>query len=94
MDIRTDQTIAWDAVDGADSYEVELSQLNGTVDASLTVVDTDITVAELFEGLALGVTRRVRVRAVDEFGPGAWSAFLSPLTLVGLLAPLNLRIEG
>lgn len=94
MNIQTNQSVAWDAVAGAIDYQVELSQLSGAVDRTVTTAETHVLASVLFEGIALGVSnRRVRVRARDAFGDGAWSSFLSPLTLVGLPAPTNLRIE-
>ena len=38
------------------------------------------------------VPAKVRARAKDAFGPGEWSAFTGSLTLVGLPAPLNIRV--
>lgn len=93
MDVRTNQNIVWDAVPGAVDYQAELSQLSGVVDRVLVVTATQVAVADLFAGIALGQTRRVRVRARDGFGDGAWTSYLSPLVLVGLPAPANLRVE-
>lgn len=93
MDINAGQSFVWDAVDGAESYDVEL--LNDTLGVSFAtfsdIAETHITAVELFEGHGHG-NYFAKVRGVDFVGPGAWSAPLG-LTFVALPAPTNLRVE-
>lgn len=90
-DVRPNQIVAWDAVVGADSYDVVVSNLGGTILNAVSTTETQKLISELLAGQALGLNFTIKVRAVDAFGPGVFSAPLS-LTLVGLPAPLNVRI--
>lgn len=90
--INSGQSVQWDVVPGAVSYDVEL--LNASLSASLAVFNnintTSITAAQLLAGQAFG-NYNVRVRAVESAGPGAWSTPLG-LNFVGLPAPTNLQV--
>lgn len=96
MDARSSDHVVWDPVAGANDYGVELSQLSGIVDKGLVVATTNVLVSDLISGvnppIVIGNTRRVRVRARDVLGGGDFSPYLT-FNLVGLPAPLNLRIE-
>ena len=99
MDVRVNQHFVWDAVEGAVDYRVELSKLDGTVEAQPVVTETSILVGDLIAGvtgIALGDTRRVRVRARSLVGGtpvgGDYTDYLT-FVLVGLSAPENLRVE-
>lgn len=97
MDVRTNDFFAWDPVVGRVTYDVELSRLNGDVDRTASTTASSIMVGDLCGGptpmVAVGETRRVRVRAVDAFGPGEW-CFPIAFNLVGLPAPENLRVAS
>lgn len=89
----TNQNLAWDAVSGADTYDVErVNPAGGISEMTFSVISTVLSIPEAFEGLILGFTRNFRVRSVDSFGAGAYSPFIG-VTLVGLPAPQNLRVE-
>lgn len=96
MDVRTSDFFDWDAVPGAANYDAEMSTLAGAVEKLLAVTAPSVNVGDLCSGppaLALGQTRNVRVRARDASNRlGDWSAFLT-FTLIGLPAPLNLRVR-
>lgn len=92
MVITGSQSVAWDAVPGAISYDIELlNAAAGVVLGTFDEFDTDISAGDLLSGQGPG-NYNVRVRARDAVGPGTWSGLL-PIEYAGLGAPGNVRVE-
>lgn len=93
MTINLSNSVAWDAVVGADSYDVEL--LNGALGLikSLNVAVAVVTALALLGDQSQG-NFYVRVRARKE-SPAFTGAFTEPLALefLPLTIPQNLRVE-
>lgn len=90
MNISSAQSVAWDAVPGAESYSVELQTAAGAFLALFSTSATTLPATTLLANRAFG-GYRFRVRAVEAAGPGDWSAPFD-LTFVALPAPSNLRV--
>lgn len=68
-----DCRVTWEETNGALSYEVEVLDKEDKVIGSFTGLDgTNVACSILFDGM-LYDTYKVRIRAVDIAGPGAWS---------------------
>jgi len=92
--MTSSQSLVWDAVPGAASYDVELhaNPPAGALAAfSVSPPSASIAAAVLMAGRNFG-TYNARVRATEPAGPGDWSAFFN-FTFENLNAPANLRVE-
>lgn len=93
MDITLATTLAWDAVPGADHYEVQCKTNTGVEVGEIEVVSgLSVGVDTWLTGEGLGIYQ-FYVRSVDVNGnEGAWSSALAG-TYVAPGAPLNVRFE-
>lgn len=92
MTIGGRQSVKWDAVPGAVSYDIELlNAAAGVLLNTLSRNEPEVSAALLLAGQGPG-NYNIRVRARDEVGPGAWSGLL-PIEYAFLPAPGNLRVE-
>jgi hypothetical protein len=85
----TDQ-IVWDVVAAADSYVVQLCDVNSVPIREVPVTSADVVIADLLDGEGAG-TYVVKVKSVNEVGESAWSAGLV-LQIDGPAVPQNLRV--
>lgn len=95
MNINASQSVVWDPVPGATGYEAEVSEAptGGAVLSVSLVAGPALPCAAIFPSAPHGTSRKVRARAVDDNGASNnWSGYLG-VTLVGLPAPQNLRVE-
>lgn len=90
-DMNSGNSLAWDAVPGALSYDVELQSATGVPLASYNVTTASIPGATLMDGRAFG-NYRARVRSRDGSGPGSWSTPPFEFAYVGLPPPGNIHV--
>lgn len=77
-DVKTSQTLWWDAVPSADSYQLELSDAEAAVIRLLSVDQPasghpEIAVATLCEGQPVNIMYGLRGRVVNAFGTSDWT---------------------
>lgn len=72
--------LKWDAVDGAESYEIEADGI---------VVDNGISTSYENENLSPNSSHTYKVRAKNKEGNGDWSDTLNVMTLVGVPSGIN-----
>lgn len=100
-----DYTVTWDAVEGADTYDIELS-LSDAVDGNGNfvtqiffnpgIVPTSYSISDFAE-LVYGARCFWHVRAVNTYGAGHWfnpaNDFIVDVPVVTLITPVNLATE-